>query len=219
MKIALASAPVRDGDTAYNLTQMAQFIWQAKEQRADLVCFGEAYLQGFDALSWKFEADRTTAASVHSPVFQIIAGWTKDTGVDVLFGFLEREGEAIYSACALVAGGVLTHCSRRLSGDWISEKADDHYRTGAALMAFDYGGKQCSVALGSDLRNFQAKFRGKQDCLFWLANMQWDVDCIRLADEVSGQVFLINPLADGCSWITDGVVRKSQSAGLLLAEI
>jgi len=120
MKIALASAPIRNGDVAFNLTQMAKYISLAREQGAELVCFGEAYLQGFDALTWNFEEDRSTAISCSSGLFQIIAGWTRDSGIDVLFGFLEREGDAIYSACALVSGGELVLKYRRISKGWIS---------------------------------------------------------------------------------------------------
>ena len=50
MRIALASARVRNNDMAFNLSQMRKYMAQAREQNADLVCFGEAFLQGFDAL-------------------------------------------------------------------------------------------------------------------------------------------------------------------------
>lgn len=58
MKIALASARIVDRDTNYNLSQMERYMKEAKATGADLVCFGEAFLQGFNALSWQYEEDR-----------------------------------------------------------------------------------------------------------------------------------------------------------------
>jgi len=204
MKIALASAPVRNGDTAHNLTQMAQYIWKAKEQGAELVCFGEAYLQGFDALTWEFEEDRTTAASVHSPVFQIIAGWTKDTGVDVMFGFLERDGDTIYSSCALVAGGELIHRYRRISRGWKEfTKTDGHYREGTEVSVFEYRGRTCLIALCGDLWDCTERFKQGQEILFWpvyieYTKKEWENGeqqaYAQKAAEVGGQVLMINPV-------------------------
>ena len=151
MKIALASASVQNGDVAHNLTQMAKYISQAREQGAELVCFGEAYLQGFHSLTWDFEADQNMALSYRAALFHIIAGWTMDSGMDVLFGFMERDGDQIYSSCALVSGGVLLQLYRRVSPGWKDcEKADGHYREGTEAATFTYRGKRCQIALCGD---------------------------------------------------------------------
>ena len=181
MKIALASVPVRSGDVAYNLTQMAKYISLAKEQGAELVCFGEAYLQGFDALTWNFEEDRSMAVSCNSGLFQIIAGWTRDSAIDVLFGFLEREGDTIYSSCALVSGGALVMKYRRVSQGWKEYwKTDAHYREGECVGQFSYHGKVCMAALCGDLWDESApRFRQSADLLIWPAYInytlvEWD---------------------------------------------
>ena len=57
MKFALASARIVDRDINCNLSQMERYMKEAKEVGADLVCFGEAFLQGFNALSWQYEED------------------------------------------------------------------------------------------------------------------------------------------------------------------
>ena len=61
MKIALASARTVDRDIAHNLSQLERYTKEAKAAGADLVCFGEAFLQGFNALSWQYEIDKTIA--------------------------------------------------------------------------------------------------------------------------------------------------------------
>ena len=62
MKIALASARIIDRDIHYNLSQMERYMREAKENGTDLVCFGEAFLQGFNALTWQYEEDKKIAA-------------------------------------------------------------------------------------------------------------------------------------------------------------
>ena len=82
MKIALASARTVDRDIAHNLSQLERYTKEAKAAGADLVCFGEAFLQGFNALSWQYEIDKTIALTTSSAEFAHIQSLTKKTGID-----------------------------------------------------------------------------------------------------------------------------------------
>ena len=96
---------------------------------ADLVCFGEAFLQGFDSLCWKYAADRDMAQTRDSEPIRRIREASLQLGVDVLFGFLEREEEALYSSCMLVEKGEIACCYRRMSRSWKEYRhTDGHYR-------------------------------------------------------------------------------------------
>ena len=131
MKIALASAKFKNNDVPFNLRQIEDCMLQAKEAGAELVCFGEAFLQGFDALTWYWERDRDVAVTTDSEVFRALERLTADTGIDLLVGFLEREGEEIYSSCALLSEGRAVHNYRRISRGWKDfRKTDAHYREG-----------------------------------------------------------------------------------------
>ena len=237
MKIALASAPIRSGDVAYQLTQMAKYISLAKEQGAELVCFGEAYLQGFDALTWKYEEDRSTAISCQSGLFQIIAGWTRDSGIDVLFGFLERDGDAIYSSCALVGGGTLLRKYRRVSRGWKEYwQTDDHYREGDFVECFSYKGKNCLMALCGDLWDNTAEhFKQGADLLIWPVFVDYTKEVwesiarkeyAEKAAEFCGDVLMINPLGGeahgGSCHFRNGTVAEElpmDTEGLLVVEV
>jgi len=237
MKIALASAPVRNGDVAYNLSQMARYISMARDQGADLVCFGEAYLQGFDALEWNYEMDRSTAVSCGSPLFQILAGWTKDSGVDLLVGFLERDSERIYSACGLISSGSLIQKYRRVSRGWKDgEKSDCHYREGTEVPVFSYRGKRCMTALCGDLWDDTAPmFRQEADLLLWpvwigYTKEEWEngvqAEYAQKAAEFCNQTLLINPLggtAHGGSCVFSGgavaAALPMDEEGLLVVEL
>ena len=52
MRIGLASYEVKNKDVAFNLSQMERAMEKA-QGKVELLCFGEAFLQGFDALGDK----------------------------------------------------------------------------------------------------------------------------------------------------------------------
>lgn len=237
MKIALASAPVQNGDVAHNLTQMAKYISQAREQGAELVCFGEAYLQGFHSLTWDFEADQNMALSYRAALFHIIAGWTMDSGMDVLFGFMERDGDQIYSSCALVSGGVLLQLYRRVSPGWKDcEKADGHYREGTEAATFTYRGKRCQIALCGDLWDETApQFQQGADLIFWPVYLDYSKEAwentarqeyAQKAASFCDQVLMVNSIDGtangGACAFCNGTVQAELpmgTEGLLLVEV
>lgn len=174
MKIALASARIVDRDIEHNLKQMERFMRQAKAENATLVCFGEAFLQGFGALTWNYEKDREIAISTSSKEFSYIKSLTKSIGIDVMFGYNELSGDRIYSSCALVSGGEIVHNYRRISRGWKEYwKTDDHYREGSSVEIFEYGNKKCAIALCGDLWDHPERFALGEDVLFWGVYVSW----------------------------------------------
>lgn len=168
MRVALASARIVDGDTGHNLAQMERYVKEAKAKGAELVCFGEAFLQGFNALSWQYEEDRKTALSVDSPEFARIKALTEESGIDVLFGYNELDAGCIYSSCALISGGHILHNYRRISKGWKEYwKTDEHYREGTGAAVFDYKGRRCAIALCGDLWDYPERFAMGEEVLFW----------------------------------------------------
>ncbi len=117
MKIGLAAYAFENGDIAFNLHQIEKAM-AAVSGKADLLCFGETFLQGFDALAWQYERDKDVAVSQDSPVMEQLKALTVQYGVDLLFGYVERDGERIYSSCAVIERGALLHNYRRISRGW-----------------------------------------------------------------------------------------------------
>jgi len=239
MKIALASARFVNGDISFNLRQIERYMVQAKELGAELVCFGEAFLQGFDALCWDWERDREAAVSTDSALFQTLLRLTEKTGIDLLLGFLERDGETLYSSCALLGGGKLLHRYRRVSRGWKDfRKTDGHYREGDDVTPFSYRGKTCLMALCGDLWDFPERFRQGQDVLFWPVYVNFSLeecreafrtDYARQARSVCTRTLLIgsvtappDPEAFGgcCNYGTDsGAFLEPGQEGLLVADV
>lgn len=174
MKIALASARLVDGDIPHNLAQMERYMREAKGADADLVCFGETFLQGFEALTWQYEEDRNMAVTTTSQEFARIQALTRDIGVDVLFGYNELAEESIYSSCALIAGGELIHNYRRISKGWKEHtKTDAHYKEGDTVEVFTYGDKKCVIALCGDVWVYPERFALGEELLFWPVYVGW----------------------------------------------
>lgn len=174
MKIALASARIVDGDIAFNLSQMERYMKEAKAQGAELVCFGEAFLQGFNALSWQYDEDQKRAVPASSKIFMLIKKLTNEIGIDVLFGYNELERETIYSSCALISEGKVMHNYRRISRGWKEyTKTDAHYREGDTIEIFEYKGKKCAIGLCGDLWVHPEKFALGEDILFWPVYVCW----------------------------------------------
>lgn len=174
MKIGLAAAKIVDGDIDYNLSQMERYMREGKERGADLVCFGEAFLQGFNALSWQYEKDKGIALTICSREFALIKELTKKIGIDILFGYNELECEFIYSTCALISDGKIVHNYRRISRGWKEcSLTDEHYKEGSSVEVFDYKGKKCVIGLCGDIWDYPERFALGEDILLWPVYVSW----------------------------------------------
>ena len=65
MKIGLVSYRCEKRNISFNMNQIELAV-QRSTGKADLLCFGEAFLQGFDSLCWDYETDKTIALELSS---------------------------------------------------------------------------------------------------------------------------------------------------------
>lgn len=166
MKIGLAVYEFQNNNPEFNIAQIEKALRTA-QGKVDLLCFGEAFLQGFDALTWNYDRDRHTAVSQDSETMRGLCRMSAAYGTDLLFGYIEEAGDSIYSSCALVEGGRLTHNYRRISRGWKEYKiTDGHYKEGSAVREFCYRGRQVKIALCGDLWDYPEKFR-TEGLLIW----------------------------------------------------
>lgn len=246
MRIALASAPVKNGDTAVNIqTMIAQL--EALSGQADLVLFGESVLQGFDSLCWDYETDRRVALAVlDAPICQLRA-CAKQNKIAVSFGFLERDGEAIYSSQLFIGdSGEIVNVFRRVSVGWKAfRRTDAHYREGRRFERFCYHGKRFATALCGDL---WTDGRPEEMCALGADIVLWPVWCDYRPDEWNGSakyeyaqqaarcgtdVLFVNPFSadadaapdaatGGSAYFQSGQIRLESPAGepgILLVEL
>ena len=83
MVIQLISAPMFN-DTSRNVETLSRSM--GEKRGADLLVFGEAFLQGFDGLTWDVEKDKDIALSLQDDVIKLLRGLAKEHSVAVSSG-------------------------------------------------------------------------------------------------------------------------------------
>ena len=86
MKIGLVSYRCENKNIAFNLSQIKKALDNCKN-KVDLLCFSEAFIQGFDCLTWDYEIDKEMAISKDSIVFDNISPALKVTVITVNLNF------------------------------------------------------------------------------------------------------------------------------------
>ena len=152
MKIALASAPVKNRNIELNLQAMIDAMNKASGQ-AEAILFGEAVLQGFDSLCWDYETDKHMAVALTDAPIQRMCEAAKQYGIAVSFGFIERIDDTLYSSQIFIGSdGDIVTVFHRVSIGWKEfSKSDDHYREGKHFEKFCYCGKCFAIGLCGDL--------------------------------------------------------------------
>lgn len=245
MKIALASAPVKNRNMEFNLQAMVDAMEDCSG-KADLILFGESVLQGFDSLCWDYETDRFMAVAVTDAPIQQIREAAKKSKLAVSFGFIERGEDVLYSSQIFIgADGEIVNLFHRVSIGWKEYgRTDAHYCEGTNFQAFSYGGKTFAVGLCGDLwtdgRPEEMKALNA-DIVLWpvwcdYSAAQWN-DSIKYeyAEQAAlcgNRVLLVNPFcadsevtdaaAGGAAHFENGNIVKeapSGKSGILIVEI
>jgi len=236
MRVALASCFFRNGEIAFNLAQAERFAREAAASGAALVVFGETFLQGFDSLSWDWETDRAVALSQDDPPLRALARLSAETGTDICVGYVERDGESLYSSAALYSGGRLLRNYRRVSPGWREvSRTDGHYREGDDTGASLWRGRLVKLALCGDMWTCPERFAGCE-VLLWpvyvsFTEEEWACEetlyALRAAS-AAPDALLVNPLSrdsvslGGACHFRAGRVHESLPRGregLLIVEI
>lgn len=202
MRIGLVSYRCKNRDLSFNLAQIQRAMQEA-QGKADLLCFGEAYLQGFDCLCWDYAADRELALDMASaPVAQLMQ-WTRQYHTALLTGYIEREGDRLYSSCMVLAEGRLLHNYRRISKGWKEYwKTDEHYGEGTQVEPFCFQGKPITLTLCGDLWELPQRFK-TDGLLIWpvyvnFSTAEWEQreleNYAKQASLAARDVLMVNPI-------------------------
>lgn len=235
LRIGLAAYEFRNGDMSFNLSQIERAMTEA-QGKVDLLCFGESFLQGFDALTWQYEHDREIAVTRNDPVMRYLKALTARCGVDLLFGYTERDRERLYSSCAVLVDGAMAHNYRRVSIGWKEyDFTDEHYCEGATAAPFLYRGHAIRLALCGDLWAFPERF-ATDDLLIWPVYVSYTPEdwaenlpeYAAHARSVARETLMVNSLSrdpvshGGAFHFVDGVIAERldfDREGILIVEL
>ena len=220
MILGLVSYKFINNDMQFNISQIEKAIKQSKN--IDMLCFGETFLQGFDAFDWNYEHDKDIAINKDSDVMKNFEQLSLDNNIDLAFGYLEKENEDLYSSYAIIISGKLTYNYRRISLGWKEVSLTDyHYKEGNEVVEFNYKGHNVVIALCGDMWEYPEKFKAN-DLLLWPVYVNFTLDeWQKYEQEYAEQALLacnntlmINSLSDepksygGAFYFKDGKIHK-----------
>jgi N-carbamoylputrescine amidase len=131
MRVVCAQYAVRDGDPHHNLERSLHFIRRAAAQGADLIVLPELANSG----CYPGSHEQVLGLADEIPGGPTVQAWkeTGASGVYIVGGLLEREGDTLYNSAVLLGPGVFGRY--RKTHLWNKEKLT--YEPGRELPVFD----------------------------------------------------------------------------------
>ncbi|MBQ7359137.1 MAG: carbon-nitrogen hydrolase family protein [Lachnospiraceae bacterium] len=170
MKCALASMGFINENIQYNKNVIIETMVKCSNE-ADIVIFGEAFLQGFYGPTFEIEHDKKLAVSQDSAIINEICEVAKEHEIAVSFGFIEKDGDCFYSSQITINNiGEVIDIYRRVSEGWKLPHANEKYCEGHGFHTFSYLGKEIAVGLCGDFwfdENIDEVKRLLPDVVFW----------------------------------------------------
>lgn len=204
MTILLAALGFYTHDVEYNQQKIIDTA-KSYSGKADLLLFGESFLQGFECLSWDYEKDQNIALSQDSEIIQEIRKACKDYQIAISFGFIEKAENSLYtSQLTLGKQGETLQLFRRLSKGWKEPIADKHYKEGEQISPFSFLGKTFAIGLCGDLwtDSIVEQFKNqKVDAILWpvytdfnyqVWNSTEKLDYAKQAESIARHVLYVN---------------------------
>ena len=179
MKCALAAMGFINGDLQHNHKQIVDTMI-AYSTKADIVIFGEAFLQGFDGVTFHAEQDAQIAISQDDSIMTDICSIARQHKIAVSFGFIEKTESCFYSSQATIdQNGAVIDVYRRVSPGWKESFANEQYRQGDGFHAFGFMGKSIVIGLCGDLwydENVRQVKHLHPDVVFWPVYTDFNAD-------------------------------------------
>ena len=142
MRIAAAQTPEFRNDIAAALDWAEDVVVAAAAEGAALLCFPEAYLQGYLTDTTAHD----TAIELRSDAFAALASRLSRPGLSIVLGLIERDRERIYNTAVVIADS-------RLSGRYRKVNLLDGERVfapGKETPTFEAGGLRFGISICFD---------------------------------------------------------------------
>ncbi|OLS03235.1 carbon-nitrogen hydrolase family protein [Tissierella creatinophila] len=182
MKIGLVAALIKDNDVDHQLSVIESYLKKNKD--CELLCFGESFLQGFDALTWDYEIDKNIGLDLNSSVIGIVKDLAKKYRCALSFGFVEKYKEDLYCTNLVIdKDGNIVDVFRRVSEGWKVTKTTSQYKEGDGFHSFVLDGIKFSTAICGDLwydENVDEMNRVNKDIILWpmyidFSKKRWEI--------------------------------------------
>ncbi|HOF29132.1 MAG TPA: nitrilase-related carbon-nitrogen hydrolase, partial [Anaerolineaceae bacterium] len=102
MRIGLIAEKTIDRDLDHNFSRMKAWLQRCAGTGFELLCFGEAFAHGFEALSWNHEQDLAIALERDDTHILDLGAQARQAGTGIAFGYIEKAGEKLYSSYMVI---------------------------------------------------------------------------------------------------------------------
>ena len=204
MKCALAAVGFINENIEYNKAILADTLRKCAG-KADVVIFGEAFLQGFYGINFVVEHDITVSVSREDTVIREIGAIAKKHSIAVSFGFIEKNDNAFFSSQMTIdKNGRIIDLFRRVSPGWKKSLAAKEYCEGNGFHTFNFLDKKIAIGLCGDLwyeENITCLNQLKPDLVWWPVytdynDSEWNsttkFEYAEQAGKISVPVFYVN---------------------------
>ena len=204
---------------------------------ADIVIFGEAFLQGFYGATFEIEHDEKIAVNLDDFIIKEICSVAKEYKIAVSFGCIEKEDDYFYSSQITIdSSGNIINVYRRVSPGWKEEFANEQYREGNGFHTFSYMDRKIVVGLCGDFwfdENVDEVKRLLPDVVFWPVytdfnynewNTSMKYEYAEQAGQIGGNVLYVNSVCKdktnddiargGAALFIDGKIRQEIPSGM-----
>ena len=211
MNIGLASAKFINNDIDFNLNNCIRFTKKAKKRNADLVIFGETYLQGFESLVWKPENDLAVGIKRRSEIMDKLRNCCNEENIAIGIGYIEREENKLYSSYLVIdKNGNDIANYRRISIGWRKDDVDIKiYKEGTEFYIFEFMGYKMTIGLCGNFWTDEIidKFpRDNIEIVLWPVFVSWNNkkmgtdeinEYIEQAKKINKNIFYVNSICEG----------------------
>ena len=244
MRCALASMGFINENIQYNKNVIIDTMTRYAKD-ADIVIFGEAFLQGFYGATFETEHDEKLALNQNDSVIKELCSVAKEHRIAVSFGFIEKAGKCFYSSQMTIdANGEIIDVYRRVSPGWKETFANERYCEGNGFHIFSYMDMKIVVGLCGDFwfdENISEVKLLCPDIVFWPVYTDFNCDewnssvkyeYAEQAGKIGGTVLYVNSVCNdkegdeialgGSVWFADGKISKEIPSGredILLVEV
>jgi N-carbamoylputrescine amidase len=209
LTIGLAAAKFKNNDVTLNFDTVVRFLQDAKKQGVDLLLFGECFLQGFEALSWKPDIDLNIGIEKDSDSIRSLREQCRTMNIALGVGYIEKENGKLFSSYIIIDnnGNELTNY-RRISRYWRTKDSDDNtYQEGSKFETFEYYGYKMTVGLCGDFWTDEviALVPKDVDVVLWPVFVHWPKEewiktqfseYITQAKTICKNIFFVNSICE-----------------------
>lgn len=205
MKIGLCVKEFYTNEIERNIQVIQTAIVDARKENIDLLCFGEAVLQGFFALDGNYQRDINIAIEYNSAYIKHLQSLASVNRIAIAFGYIERKNIDIYSSYMVIDSFGKIICNyNRISPGWKEPHFGLQYKEGENFGLFKFLNKSIAVGLCGDFwfdENKINKENIKSDLILWpvfIDNgyIEWGSTAINeyagQAGKIGKTVFLVN---------------------------